>query len=36
MAEGGDAERHLVVTKGAFSNVLSCCTQVEHDGACSR
>jgi Mg2+-importing ATPase len=33
MAEGGDAERHLVVTKGAFSNVLSCCTQVEHDGA---
>jgi Mg2+-importing ATPase len=24
MAEGGDAERHLVVTKGAFSNVLSC------------
>jgi P-type Mg2+ transporter len=33
MAEGGDAERHLVVTKGAFSNVLACCTQVEHDGA---
>jgi len=33
MAEGGDADRHLVVTKGAFSNVLSCCTQVEHDGA---
>ncbi len=33
MAEGGDAERHLVVTKGAFSNVLSVCTQVEHDGA---
>ena len=33
MAEGGDAERHLVVTKGAFSNVLSLCTQVEHDGA---
>ena len=32
MAEGGDADRHLVVTKGAFSNVLSCCTQVEHDG----
>jgi Mg2+-importing ATPase len=32
MAEGGDAERHLVVTKGAFSNVLSLCTQVEHDG----
>ena len=33
MAEGGDAERHLVVTKGAFSNVLSICTQVERDGA---
>ena len=33
MAEGGDAARHLVVTKGAFSNVLSVCTQVEHDGA---
>src|SRR6185295_17547866 len=32
MAEGGDAERHLVVTKGAFSNVVSFCTQVEHDG----
>jgi P-type Mg2+ transporter len=33
MAEGGDAEQHLVVTKGAFSNVLSICTQVEQDGA---
>ena len=33
MAEGGDAERHLVVTKGAFVNVLSICTQVERDGA---
>jgi len=33
MAEGGDAERHLVVTKGAFSNALSICTQVEQDGA---
>ena len=33
MAEGGDAERHLVVTKGAFANVLSICTQVERDGA---
>jgi Mg2+-importing ATPase len=32
MAEGGDAERHLVVTKGAFVNVLSICTQVERDG----
>jgi Mg2+-importing ATPase len=33
MAEGGDAERHLIVTKGAFLNVLSICTQVERDGA---
>ena len=33
MAEGGDAERHLVVTKGAFLNVLAICTQVERDGA---
>ncbi len=33
MAEGGDAERHLVVTKGAFSNVLAVCTQVADDGA---
>jgi Mg2+-importing ATPase len=33
MAEGGNAERHLVVTKGAFLNVLSICTQVERDGA---
>jgi P-type Mg2+ transporter len=33
MAEGGDRERHLVVTKGAFSNVLAICTQVERDGA---
>ena len=33
MTEGSDAERHLVVTKGAFSNVLSVCTQVERDGA---
>ena len=32
-AEGGDAERHLVVTKGAFVNVLSLCTWVERDGA---
>ena len=36
MAEGGDAGRHLVVTKGAFSNVLSICTQVERDGADAR
>jgi P-type Mg2+ transporter len=33
MTEGGDAERHLVVTKGAFLNVLSICPQVERDGA---
>jgi Mg2+-importing ATPase len=32
MAEGGNADRHLVVTKGAFSNVLSICTQVQQDG----
>jgi Mg2+-importing ATPase len=32
MAEKADAGRHLVVTKGAFSNVLSICTQVERDG----
>jgi len=33
MAEGGDADRHLVVTKGAFVNVLSICTQVARDGS---
>ena len=33
MAEGGDAERHLVVTKGAFLNVLAICTHLAHDGA---
>src|SRR4029079_9278191 len=33
MTEDGDAERHLVVTKGAFVNVLSICTQVERNGA---
>ena len=33
IAEGGDVEQHLVVTKGAFANVLSVCTQVERDGA---
>ena len=33
MAGGRNAERHLIVTKGAFSNVLSTCTQVERDGA---
>ncbi len=35
MAEGGDADRHLVVTKGAFLNVLSICTRVERDGEVS-
>jgi len=33
MTQEGDAQRHLVVTKGAFLNVLSICTQVERDGA---
>jgi P-type Mg2+ transporter len=33
VAEGGDPDRHLVVTKGAFANVLSICTQVQQDGA---
>ena len=33
MAEAGDSEQHLVVTKGAFSNVLSICTQVQGEGA---
>lgn len=32
MAEHGHAEQHLVVTKGAFSNVLSLCTQVAQAG----
>jgi Mg2+-importing ATPase len=35
MAEEGDARQHLVVTKGAFSNVLSICTHVERDGSAS-
>jgi len=33
MAEDGDAGRHLVVTKGAFSNVLALCTRVAREGA---
>jgi hypothetical protein len=33
LVEGDDAERHLIVTKGAFVNVLSMCTHVERDGA---
>ena len=32
MAESGGADQHLVVTKGAFANVLSVCTQVARDG----
>ena len=26
------ADRHLIITKGAFANVLATCTQVAHDG----
>jgi Mg2+-importing ATPase len=33
MTEGGRADRHLIVTKGAFANVLAICTQVQQDGA---
>jgi len=33
MAEEGNADRHLVVTKGAFANVLAICTQVQRDSA---
>src|ERR1043166_10148012 len=33
MTQEGDVERHLVVTKGAFVNVLSICTQAERDDA---
>jgi Mg2+-importing ATPase len=33
MAGDEDPGRHLVVTKGAFVNVLSICTQVDRDGA---
>ena len=33
MAEERDAERHLIVTKGAFLNVLSICTHVDRNGA---
>jgi len=32
LAEDEHAERHLVVTKGAFANVLAICTHVERDG----
>ena len=33
VAEAGDATRHLLITKGAFSTVLEGCTHVERDGA---
>ena len=35
MAEAPTPDRHLIVTKGAFSNILAVCTQVERDGAAS-
>ena len=28
----GPADRHLIITKGAFGNVLGCCSRVERDG----
>jgi Mg2+-importing ATPase len=31
VAEGGNPTQHLIVTKGAFSNVLDTCTSFEHD-----
>jgi Mg2+-importing ATPase len=33
MAEEGNTDRHLVVTKGAFANVLAICTQVQQGSA---
>jgi len=32
LAVDGDASQHLMVTKGAFDNVLAICTSVDHDG----
>jgi Mg2+-importing ATPase len=32
MAVDGDALQHLIVTKGAFENVLALCSSVDHDG----
>src|SRR5271157_3769249 len=32
LAVDGDASQHLLVTKGAFDNVLAICTSVDHDG----
>jgi Mg2+-importing ATPase len=33
VAADGDAAQHLIVTKGAFANVLAVCTSVKRDGA---
>jgi len=32
LAVDGDASRHLIVTKGAFANVLAICSSVDRDG----
>jgi Mg2+-importing ATPase len=32
LAVDGDASQHLLVTKGAFENVLAICSSVDHDG----
>jgi Mg2+-importing ATPase len=32
LAADGDAAQHLLVTKGAFDNVLAICSSVDHDG----
>ena len=32
LAVEGDRSQHLIVTKGAFENVLAICTSVDHDG----
>jgi Mg2+-importing ATPase len=32
MAEDSDASRHLIVTKGAFANVLAICSSLDRDG----
>jgi Mg2+-importing ATPase len=33
MAVDGDASQHLIVTKGAYANVLAICSQLNHDGS---
>ncbi len=33
LADGSDASQHLIVTKGAFDNVLAVCSSVDRDGA---